>query len=204
MDRDVIIDDKKLYEALAPDLKNTVEFARLVARDLRLASAPEPAGSFHRRALNRRDNQIAAVKGLAVHTSSPQSEDLDFLAALARWSGKYTNYRSIYQSIWTDTDALVGVFGDGANGAYEWFIWRSGKLRTSDVAYGSDYAALRDGIAEVERAEKAGDPNGPGVAARCLKLGIEKACVLRSGHEGDCEPISSADFVNQLRDEWED
>jgi hypothetical protein len=42
----------------------------------------------------------------------------------------------------------VGVFGDGENGCYEWFIWRDSVLIHSDAAYGMPEAALRDVLIE--------------------------------------------------------
>ncbi len=72
------------------------------------------------------------------------------LSSLDKWHGRYTDPKCLYQSVWTDVAAFVGVFGDGSNGCYEWFIWEAGKLRTSDSGYGSDCAALRDGLNEYE------------------------------------------------------
>jgi hypothetical protein len=47
-------------------------------------------------------------------------------------------------------DAYCGVFGDGDNAAYEWFVWQDGKLETFDCAYGSLTVALRDVLIQVE------------------------------------------------------
>lgn len=66
---------------------------------------------------------------------------------LEAWSGKYTEPKTVYQLIWVDSDVL-GVFGDGENGMYEWFILHAGRLITSDKGYGDDFPALRDGIEE--------------------------------------------------------
>jgi hypothetical protein len=70
------------------------------------------------------------------------------LRALENWHGKYTDPKFLYQSVWIDIGTFVGVFGDGPNGTYEWFIWEAGQLRTSDKGYGSDCAALRDALIE--------------------------------------------------------
>lgn len=43
-----------------------------------------------------------------------------------------------------------GVFGDGANGVYEWFIFRNGKLETSNTQWGSDEWALREVLNKLE------------------------------------------------------
>ena len=67
-------------------------------------------------------------------------------AELAKFRGKYTDARSIYQLAEIDHEVYVGAFGDGANASYEWFIWDgngAGKLQTSDAGYGSDTAAIR-------------------------------------------------------------
>jgi hypothetical protein len=72
------------------------------------------------------------------------------LRALERWRGDYTDARSLYQCLWFDGNVFCGVFGDGPNGMYEWFIWEAGpheppkvgKLRTSNTGFGSDAAAL--------------------------------------------------------------
>jgi len=45
--------------------------------------------------------------------------------------------------------ADCGVFGDGDNAAYEWFVWRNGVLQTSNVAYGNPETALRDVLTKV-------------------------------------------------------
>jgi hypothetical protein len=72
------------------------------------------------------------------------------LSALDKWRGKYTDPKFLYQSVWIDGDVFAGVFGDGPNGAYEWFVWEEGKgkLRTSDNGYGSDCGALLDALIE--------------------------------------------------------
>lgn len=71
--------------------------------------------------------------------------------ALTRRGLNYTRAVTVYHCVWVNYgQALVGVFGDGANGSYEWFIWSEdeGKLRTSDAGYGNDCAALCCGLVE--------------------------------------------------------
>ena len=61
----------------------------------------------------------------------------------------YTEAISLYHCVALGMgDSYCGVFGDGDNAAYEWFIWRGGSLRTSNVAYGSPEVALRDVLIE--------------------------------------------------------
>ena len=73
----------------------------------------------------------------------------DLLKALDRANLrlKYTDAKYVYHAIWLWSSDICGVFGDGPNGSYEWFIWRGrGKLETSDCGYGSMHIALRDGL----------------------------------------------------------
>lgn len=78
----------------------------------------------------------------------PQPIPEGLLPALERRRGRYTNARYLYHSISLDSGLYVGVFGDGPNGSYEWFIWDRGKLRRSDKGYGADCWALRDVLIE--------------------------------------------------------
>lgn len=64
----------------------------------------------------------------------------------SRWRLRYTDPLYVYHCIWLGGESFCGVFGDGPNGAYEWFVWRDGKLVTSDVGYGSTEAALRSAL----------------------------------------------------------
>lgn len=66
------------------------------------------------------------------------------LDALVSCSLKYTVPDFIYYLVWGWGDEACGVFGDGPNGSYEWFIWRDNKLQTSNDGYGSLHVALRD------------------------------------------------------------
>jgi hypothetical protein len=54
---------------------------------------------------------------------------------------------------------FVGVFGDGSNGAYEWFIWDqdAATLRTSDCGYGCTGVALCCGLVESGASRSNGD-----------------------------------------------
>lgn len=82
----------------------------------------------------------------------PQPIPEGLLAALDRRRGRYTNARYLYHSISLNSGLYVGVFGDGPNASYEWFIWDSGELRTSDKGYGADHWALRDVLIECREA----------------------------------------------------
>jgi len=73
------------------------------------------------------------------------------LVALEKRRCKYTALNFLYQGIWTDIDTFIGVFGDGPNASYEWFLWKDGVLETSDCGYGSEYAALRDAVLETQK-----------------------------------------------------
>jgi hypothetical protein len=71
------------------------------------------------------------------------------LAALQSARLRYTQPVALYHYLALGAaSADCGVFGDGENGAYEWFIWRNyppnNVLETSDLAYGSPEIALRD------------------------------------------------------------
>ena len=46
-----------------------------------------------------------------------------------------------------------GVYGDGANGVYEWFIFRNGRLETSNTQWGSDQWALQAVLNRIEPPE---------------------------------------------------
>ena len=76
-----------------------------------------------------------------------QPEILAALAREARW-WKYSSCEHVFHCIrlW---DCWVGVAGDGDNGCYEYFVWKDGKLTTSDVGYGCTDTALRDVLKEV-------------------------------------------------------
>jgi len=78
----------------------------------------------------------------STQTNVPQ----EVLDALNRANPRlqYTAAKFVYQAIWLWGSEFCGVFGDGNNGSYEWFIWRNQKLETSDCGYGSIHIALRD------------------------------------------------------------
>lgn len=56
----------------------------------------------------------------------------------------YSTIRSVFSFFHLNTDQYCGVAGDGGNAAYEWFVYRDGKLEISDCGYGDTMAALRD------------------------------------------------------------
>jgi hypothetical protein len=73
----------------------------------------------------------------------PLNPPAPLLAKLERKQLRYTDPGYLYHCIWLGDDSFCGVFGDGPNGAYEWFMWRDGQLETSDVGYGSTETAMR-------------------------------------------------------------
>jgi hypothetical protein len=87
---------------------------------------------------------------IQIHTPTPPAE---LLAALERASLQYTNPVCLYHYLWLGmyqrSQSYCGVFGDGDNAAYEWFIWRNGQLETSNDAYGMTEVALRDVLNKV-------------------------------------------------------
>lgn len=68
------------------------------------------------------------------------------LKALESKQLEYSSPETLFHLVWIDGDHYCGVFGDGANAAYEWFDLDGGKLRTSDCGYGDDSIALRDAL----------------------------------------------------------
>lgn len=80
---------------------------------------------------------------MARKTTFTIPEDLAKVIRLRR-SGKFTQFVDTFHAVDLADGALVGVVGDGANGAYEWFVWRDGKLLTSEAGYGEIDVALRD------------------------------------------------------------
>ena len=65
---------------------------------------------------------------------------------------RYTSPEALYACFCLFADTFCGVFGDGANAAYEWFVWRrnTGALETSDCGYGCVSVALRDVLLKME------------------------------------------------------
>jgi hypothetical protein len=55
----------------------------------------------------------------------------------------YSSAKTIFFLVWSYGQNQCGVFGDGDNAAYEWFIWDGRKLETSNAGYGSAEVALR-------------------------------------------------------------
>jgi hypothetical protein len=66
------------------------------------------------------------------------------VAEIAWRSFKYSSMEHIFHVVQLDVDSWCGVVGDGANGCYEWFIYRGGALETSDAGYGDATFALRE------------------------------------------------------------
>ncbi len=88
---------------------------------------------------------------MATLTLTPPTAPDGLLAALAKHPLRYTSPVTVYHMVWSSGyRILVGVFGDGANGAYEWFIWDdiAKSLKTSDVGFGCDCTALCCGLIE--------------------------------------------------------
>jgi len=72
---------------------------------------------------------------------------------------RHTAVRTVFHSVWVNYgEALVGVFGDGSNGSYEWFIWsETSGMRTSDAGFGNDCSALCCGLVEARAMMANGD-----------------------------------------------
>ncbi|MHB8241779.1 MAG: hypothetical protein ACYDHN_07285 [Solirubrobacteraceae bacterium] len=85
----------------------------------------------------------------AMKIQPPTDAPAALLLALQRARLHYTAAVDLYHCISVGLDVLCGVFGEGDNAAYEWFVWREGVLETSDVAYGSPEVALRDVLNQV-------------------------------------------------------
>lgn len=86
--------------------------------------------------------ELAAIK---LHLQPPTPPPA-LLLALQRARLHYTDPVGLYYCVPIDIESYCGVFGDGDNAAYEWFVWHEGVLRTSDDAYGSPDIALRYGL----------------------------------------------------------
>lgn len=72
------------------------------------------------------------------------------LALIEKRSYEYTSPKFLYHAVWLWGGSYCGVFGDGPNGSYEWFVWNKGILETSDFGYGSTSVALRDVLLKME------------------------------------------------------
>lgn len=73
-------------------------------------------------------------------------------AKLATRPYRYTSPETLFYCVWLWGETRCGVFGDGDNATYEWFLWRGqeGRLETSDCGYGSVSVALRDVLVKAE------------------------------------------------------
>jgi len=78
---------------------------------------------------------------LKLHTPQPPA---GLLSALERARLNYSTAKTLFHLVWLGDEFYCGVFGDGDNGAYEWFTWNAGKLEHSDAGYGGTDCALRD------------------------------------------------------------
>ena len=57
---------------------------------------------------------------------------------------EYSDIKMLFHVVCLDTFWWCGVVGDGENAAYEWFVWRQGKLTTSNCGYGCTEVALKE------------------------------------------------------------
>lgn len=88
---------------------------------------------------------------IAIKTKTPDPPQ-KLLDVLAKVPLRYTEPVDLQYHLSLGGESChCGVFGDGDNGAYEWFIWQSGVLETSDCAYGIPEIALRDVLNKVYR-----------------------------------------------------
>ncbi len=91
--------------------------------------------------------QRAGYPEIQIHTPHPP-EVLLFLLTRASRTLLYTSGVTIFHHLWLDLDLECGVWGDGGNGCYEWFVLEklpdgSYQLETSDMGYGSTPYALK-------------------------------------------------------------
>lgn len=86
---------------------------------------------------------------LKIDTIEPPAE---LLLALEKSRDRlqYTTPYAVYNVLWLWSNSYCGVFGDGPNGSYEWFLWDGSKLETSNCGYGSPNWALRDVLNKIE------------------------------------------------------
>lgn len=81
---------------------------------------------------------------IAIKTKLPEPPP-ELLTALAKARLRYTEPRDIQYHIYLRSEHChCGVFGDGDNGSYEWFVWKDGELAISDSGYGIPEVALRN------------------------------------------------------------
>ncbi|HZU34049.1 MAG TPA: hypothetical protein VFB79_23255 [Candidatus Angelobacter sp.] len=71
---------------------------------------------------------------------------VELLATLAKNDSKlnYSSTRHLFYCIAFGMQDFYGVFGDGDNAGYEWFVWygKEGRLETSNVGCGDTNIAL--------------------------------------------------------------
>lgn len=76
----------------------------------------------------------------------PPTPPIRLLSALEKCRLKYSTPVTLFRLVELGDDIFCGVFGDGGNATYEWFVWSAGKLETSDSGYGGTDSALRDAL----------------------------------------------------------
>lgn len=65
---------------------------------------------------------------------------------------------TLHHAVWIHDDSvMVGVFGDSANGFYEWFIFEAKGLRVSEGGFGNPSTALCCGLVEAQASMANGD-----------------------------------------------
>lgn len=89
----------------------------------------------------------AGYPQIQMHTPHPPELLLLLLSRVAR-SLRYTDGTTIFHYLWLDLHLDCGVWGDGGNGSYEWFVLEklsdgSYQLESSDMGYGSTPYALK-------------------------------------------------------------
>lgn len=85
---------------------------------------------------------------IKIHNPDPPKALLEKLPTVRL---NYSSPRDLLHLVWLGDSRYCGVFGDGGNGAYEWFYWDGTNLEHSDVGYGGTDVALRDVLVEVVR-----------------------------------------------------
>ena len=103
------------------------------------------------RPANRREKAWAKGQAITLRVKPDAAPPDNLLVNLEARHYEYTTPIFLYHTIWLWGRTCCGVFGDGENGAYEWFIWDDEWLETSDCGYGSMSVALQDVLKKLER-----------------------------------------------------
>lgn len=85
------------------------------------------------------------ISGMKIKLYIPEIPET-LTAMLSNRQLRYTSPLTLFHLVWLDGQNYCGVFGDGENGAYEWFVFSGGILETSDCGYGDDSIALRESL----------------------------------------------------------